>query len=124
MDFNKKEIAKRIKSVMKEKDISASDCAKKLGVSDDTVYKWRNGKSIPKGSNLIKLASALKTTQDYITTGKTPSDNSLASINYKQWLDDKDKIIYMLEKEIQELKNEIQRLKNRFYSGSRDAKND
>lgn len=42
------------------------ELAERCGVSRATIYKWESGKSVPTGESLLKLASALHTTCDFI----------------------------------------------------------
>ena len=54
----------RLVLVAKQKGISQKELAKKLGVSASTVSDWANGKTEPKGPNLIK---AVFVYDDHIT---------------------------------------------------------
>ena len=92
--MNKIEIGKRIKEKMDEARVGPVFCAQKLSLTNDAVFRWRRGKTIPKGKNLIRLANLINTTPDYILTGKTPQlyDN-IVGLDYKGWAADKQTII-------------------------------
>jgi len=109
-------IGKRIKNRMKELRIGPAHLSRKIDVHASTVFKWFDGKSIPKGSNLTKLADLLKTSQDYIMTGKKPLElNSQA-----------DEIV-KLKSRIEELEKDNIKIREyeetaRFYMKSAEAK--
>lgn len=72
-------IGKRIEDKRKEAGISQGELSKRIGVSRPSVSQWEADTSKPKGDNLLKLASALSTTADFILYGKdakrSPSKN-------------------------------------------------
>lgn len=59
----------RLVLVAKQKGISQKELAKKLGVSASTVSDWANGKTEPKGPNLIKAAEIIGVSVDYLAGG-------------------------------------------------------
>jgi len=60
----------RLVLVAKQKGISQKELAKKLGVSASTVSDWANGKTEPKGPNLIKAAEIIGVSVDYLAGGQ------------------------------------------------------
>ena len=48
---------KNIKQHIKEHDFNAPIVAKRLGVSNTTVYKWCSGEHVPTVDNLVILSS-------------------------------------------------------------------
>ena len=49
----------KLKQLLKEKDITASQLARRLGVSVGVVWKWCNDKSKPDVTHIPKIASIL-----------------------------------------------------------------
>ena len=60
----------RLVLAAKQKGISQKELAKKLGVSASTVSDWANGKTEPKGPNLIKAAEIIGVSVDYLAGGQ------------------------------------------------------
>lgn len=60
----------RLVLVAKQKGISQKELAKKLGVSASTVSDWANGKTDPKGTNLIKAAEIIGVSVDFLAGGQ------------------------------------------------------
>ncbi len=60
----------RLVLVAKQKGISQKELAKNLGVSASTVSDWANGKTEPKGPNLIKAAEIIGVSVDYLAGGQ------------------------------------------------------
>lgn len=52
-------IGERLKSLRKERGMTARDLADKIGVSYTTIYRWENGDRIPDGFNMGKLMNVL-----------------------------------------------------------------
>lgn len=50
------EIQKAIKELRKQYNMSQSDLAEILGVSNITVSNWENGKSVPRYKHIAKMA--------------------------------------------------------------------
>lgn len=73
-----KEIGTRLKSLRKNKGLEQQEVAKLMGYkSDTTISKWENGKNLPNGGKLAKLASIFNTSTDYILHGEAiQSSNS------------------------------------------------
>lgn len=61
----------RLKEAREALKISQADFARRVGVRQPTVYEWEEGttKSL-KGPNLLKVATALETTPEWLLTGK------------------------------------------------------
>jgi transcriptional regulator with XRE-family HTH domain len=60
----------RLVQVAKEKGITQKELAKKLNVSASTVSDWANGKTDPKGPNLIKAAEIIGVSVDFLAGGQ------------------------------------------------------
>lgn len=52
-------INERIKQLRSEKGLRQEDVAEMLGIAHQTYFKWENGKTEPKASQMIKLAKIL-----------------------------------------------------------------
>lgn len=46
--------------------LSASEAAKKIGVSANTLLRWESGQNAPLSENLMKLAELYNCTPDYL----------------------------------------------------------
>ena len=69
--------AKRIKQLIKDKNIKPTDIVNALGVSKETVSKWVQDSATPNAQNLIELAKLLGVTERWIaeTKDNKKSDN-------------------------------------------------
>ena len=67
--LDRKAIGKRIDLLRKKRGLTKTELAKKIGVHLDTVYKWIDGKRMPKGRHLMSLSTLLKGPIDYILFG-------------------------------------------------------
>lgn len=63
-------ISNRIKELRKERDISQSNLAKAIGVSQKAIDYWERGVNEPKASYLIKLADFFDISLDYLLCRK------------------------------------------------------
>ena len=54
-----KAIGKRLRTLRKERGLTARDLADEIGVSYTTIYRWENGDRIPDGFNMGKLMNVL-----------------------------------------------------------------
>lgn len=56
----------RVKDLIKKHDLTQRDVANDIGVTESTMSKYISGSRIPGGETLSNLATALKTTTDYL----------------------------------------------------------
>ena len=49
----------KFKQLLREKDITGAQLARRINVSVYTVWKWANGKGEPVAARMIKIADAL-----------------------------------------------------------------
>ena len=56
----------RLKELRLEKELSALNLGKKLGVSDSTIIRWENNKADITGENLVNVAKHFGVTTDYL----------------------------------------------------------
>ena len=69
-EINREKIGKRIRQLMKEKNIPVKDLASALNCHPDTIYKWGRGERLPKNINLAKIADILGVSLDYLVHGE------------------------------------------------------
>jgi transcriptional regulator with XRE-family HTH domain len=48
----------RLKRYLKDEEVSQAELARRLGVSQPTVWEWLNGKSLPSAERLKALSEA------------------------------------------------------------------
>ena len=70
--------AKRIKQLIKDKNIKPTDIVNALGVSKDTVSKWVQGSATPNAQSLLELAKLLGVTEKWIVESKDTKKSDLA----------------------------------------------
>lgn len=90
----------RLKSKMKENNLSARQLSIKTGISEAALSKYLNGVRTPHIEIIGKLAEALNTTSDYllgIEKIETPYDQIVAKIKEnKQYLSSEEKMSLIL----------------------------
>ena len=59
-------IAKRIKEIRKENNLTQLELGKILSVSQDNISLWETGKSLPTVQHVILLAKTFNLSTDYI----------------------------------------------------------
>lgn len=64
----------RLKKLREERKIPATQLAKKIGISPQTIYQWEWGVSEPRLSYLVWLADALKISLDELVGRTVPSN--------------------------------------------------
>lgn len=65
------QIAHRLKSLREQNGLEQLELAEKMGYkSQSTISKWERGVNLPNGGKLVKLATILGTTTDYILFGE------------------------------------------------------
>ena len=70
-----KAIGKRLRTLRKERGMTARELADEIGVSYPTIYRWENGDRIPDGFNMGKLMNAFGVTlKDIISEINIDSD--------------------------------------------------
>lgn len=57
---------KNLNILLKEKDITQLNLSMKIGITQETISAYINGKAKPSADTLIKLADYFNTTTDYI----------------------------------------------------------
>lgn len=64
--------AKRIKQLIKDKNLKPTDIVNALGVSKETVSKWVQESATPNAQSLVELAKLLSVTERWIAESKIP----------------------------------------------------
>lgn len=98
----------RLAKLREEKGLAQADLAKLSGISQGHISLLENGKRKFTQETLDKLLEALGADYNQLFGKNQIKCKPELDINHKKWLEDKDKIIRMLEKEVHELRNTIQ----------------
>ena len=88
-----KTLNERIKTLRKEKGLTQSQLADKLGVTDKAVSKWEVGEANPDIELLAKLAEIFDVTIDYLLTGKIEEKISIDD------MDEEKRALYLIKKD-------------------------
>ena len=80
--MNQEKIGKYISKKRKELKITQEQLAEKLGVTDRSVSRWENGKSMPDVSLFKQLCEVLNITLDELLSGEDKPQSSHETINY------------------------------------------
>ncbi len=95
---------KQFKKILKGKDITQQELAKKLGIAQSMISQWLTGASNPNLNTLKKLSSVLDVPLSYFF-------ENLNEKNLEEKLKEKDFEILKLNNKILELEKEILELK-------------
>ena len=68
-------IGKFIQSKRKDMDLTQSDLAEKLGITDRAISKWENGVCLPDASNIFELCNILKISVNDLFNGEETMEN-------------------------------------------------
>lgn len=60
----------RIAELLKEKDMTQRDLARKIGVTDSAMSHYIKGDRVPRAAVILLIADVLETSPDYIMYGK------------------------------------------------------
>lgn len=88
-----KTLNERIKILRKQKELTQSQLANELGVTDKAVSKWEVGEANPDITLLPKIAELFGVTIDYLLTGKTEEKFSLDD------MDEEKRAFYLIKKD-------------------------
>ena len=75
--MNQEKIGKFIYELRKEKGMTQSELAEKMGVTDKSVSRWENGKTLPDISLLLQLSNVLDITLPELLKGRKLSKEEL-----------------------------------------------
>lgn len=68
-------LGSRLKQLRTENKLTQQQLAEKIGVSKTSVIYWEKDENVPKHESLVALANILKTTSDWLITGKDSVDS-------------------------------------------------
>ena len=80
--MNQEKVGKYISKRRKELKLTQEQLAEKLGVTDRSVSRWENGKSMPDVSLFKQLCAVLNITLDELLSGEDKPQSSYETINY------------------------------------------
>ena len=72
----KQAFGRRVASLRDERELTQIELGKKVGVTGTCVWNWEGGNTFPRSAALSKLAQALSTSVEYLSSGigsATPS---------------------------------------------------
>lgn len=95
--MNQIKIGKFIASCRKEQGMTQVNLAEKLGITDRTVSKWENGKSMPDSGIMLELCELLKINVNELLLGE-----KIDVDNYEE----------RTEENLQQILNRVERLLN------------
>ena len=73
----------RIKMLRKERKLTVAEVAQYMGFgSDQAVYKWQRGESLPTLDNIYALSALFGTSVDYILCGSKEEDEKSSSFDF------------------------------------------
>ncbi|MDO5441643.1 MAG: helix-turn-helix transcriptional regulator [Bacillota bacterium] len=75
---------KKIESLLRQSDVSVKELANTLGVSNQSVYKWIKGKSLPTLENLFQISHLLQVSMDEIVVEETKYSYALPEIYVRE----------------------------------------
>ena len=70
-------IGDRLDMLMRQRKMSSPALAGRLEISDETVRRWRAGKTEPTASHIAAIAKIFGTTTDWLVTGREPQTGGL-----------------------------------------------
>ena len=80
--MNQEKIGKLIAEIRKEKDMTQTDLANKLGITDRAISKWENGRGLPDISLLQNVSEILGITITELLSGERNGENKANSRYY------------------------------------------
>ena len=78
-------IGERLRAARKEKGLTQSELADRLGISFVGVSQWESGKRNPKKETLIRLAAVLEVPVSYFTETATLDDDEALEFLSRSW---------------------------------------
>ena len=78
--MNQEKIGKLIAEIRKEKDMTQTDLANKLGITDRAISKWENGRGLPDISLLQNVSEILGITITELLSGERNGENKAEQI--------------------------------------------
>ena len=60
----------RLDKLIYDRELTCTEVGKRIGKDRRTIYKYRNGESMPDGVVICRLCTVLQTTPNYLLWGK------------------------------------------------------
>ena len=79
MDKGFSHIGVRIISRLRQLGLKQADLCRETSISSNAISQYCTGKRIPDTASLYKIATALKTTMEWVLTGESPSNENTTS---------------------------------------------
>ncbi len=101
--MNQEKVGNFIRKLRKEKDLTQEQLAEKLGVTDKSVSRWENGKTMPDYGILKELCDTLGITINELVTGERIAENKYQKvaeenlIELRKQIDKKRKVFIKIE---------------------------
>lgn len=76
-------ISERIFKILKDKNMSQSAFAKKVGLASSTISDWKTKKTNPSADKIMDICEALEVTPEQLLTGKDIDEDYVASTTTK-----------------------------------------
>ncbi len=67
-------ISERILKVMKERNMTQTEFAKKVGIGNSTISEWKKKKTNPTAEKIMDICNVLQITPEQLLTGKGIED--------------------------------------------------
>ncbi len=82
--INQVKIGQRLNKLRKKSGISVEKLAEELMISENAIYKWHRGDSIPDIQNLTQLSIIYEVSIDYLIKGERGDDEELSPLSFSQ----------------------------------------
>ena len=69
LNFDMRAMGRRVDLLREKCELTKTELARKVGVTDDAVRKWINGERIPRREHLMVLSELFEKPVDYILFG-------------------------------------------------------
>ena len=107
--MNQEKIGKFISELRKEKNLTQEQLAEKMGVTDKSISRWENGKTMPDLSMITVLAEELNVEVSELLNGRRMTKEELEKL--------RDTINNVIEYSNKEKKDKTTKLNNYFRAG-------
>lgn len=107
--MNQERIGKFISEIRKEKNMTQEQLAEKMGVTDKSISRWENGKTMPDLSMITILAEELNVEVSELLNGRKMTKEELEKL--------RDTINNVIEYSNEEKKNKSTKLNSYFRTG-------
>lgn len=77
----------RLREIRENLGMSQESLGDILGSNQKQIWRWENGKTVPNGDDIVRLATALNITTDYllgVSDDPTPANLSVVKLSAKE----------------------------------------